>query len=71
MGVNPSYFDFNYRHSLTMTYTGYMGAVRGESAFNLFFAILDYIKLSTSLRVGEQRGLIVFYGTCLSTCFKW
>ena len=44
---------------LTMTYTGYMGAVNGESEFNLFFAILDNIKLSTSLRVGGAAGLIV------------
>ena len=47
---------------LTMTYTGYMGAVRGESEFNLFFAILDNIKLSTSLRVGGAAGLIVSMG---------
>ena len=44
---------------LTMTYTGYVGAVNGESEFNLFFAILDNIKLSTSLRVGGAAGLIV------------
>ena len=47
---------------LTMTYTGYMGAVNGESEFNLFFAILDNIKLSTSLRVGGAAGLIVSMG---------
>lgn len=47
---------------LTMAYTGYVGAVRGESEFNLFFAILDNIKLSTSLRVGGAAGLIVSMG---------
>ena len=47
---------------LTMTYTGYVGAVNGESQFNLFFAILDNIKLSTSLRVGGAAGLIVSMG---------
>ena len=47
---------------LTMTYTGYVGAVHGESQFNLFFAILDNIKLSTSLRVGGAAGLIVSMG---------
>ncbi len=47
---------------LTMTYTGYVGAVNGESEFNLFFAILDNIKLSTSLRVGGAAGLIVSMG---------
>ena len=47
---------------LTMAYTGYVGAVNGESEFNLFFAILDNIKLSTSLRVGGAAGLIVSMG---------
>ena len=47
---------------LTMAYTGYVGAVNGESQFNLFFAILDNIKLSTSLRVGGAAGLIVSMG---------
>lgn len=44
---------------LTMTYTGYVGAISSESEFNLFFAILDNINLSTSLRFGGAAGLIV------------
>lgn len=44
---------------VTMAYTGYVGAMDGDSDFNLFFAILDNINLSTALRMGGAVGLIV------------
>lgn len=44
---------------LTMVYTGYVGAMNNASDFNLFFAILDNINLSTALRFGGAAGLIV------------
>ncbi|MDE5978077.1 MAG: Na+/H+ antiporter NhaC family protein [Turicibacter sp.] len=46
----------------TMAYTGYIGAINNESDFNLLFAILDNINLSTALRFGGIAGLIISMG---------